>query len=88
MYIWYYYLAGLQIIAFFLFALDKLLARHKKWRISENTLLLSALFGGSIGALASMYLFRHKTRHKKFTWGIPLILILQFLLFFAVKFYW
>ena len=56
---------------------DKLKAKRGAWRIPEATLLGVAAIGGSIGALAGMYTFRHKTRHIKFTLGIPLILIAQ-----------
>ena len=58
--------------------IDKVKAKKKKWRIPEATLMGLAAAGGSVGALAGMYTFRHKTLHKKFTVGIPLILILQF----------
>ena len=57
--------------------LDKLYARKNLWRIPEATLLTVALIGGSIGSLIGMYTVRHKTRHLKFTLGIPLILVLQ-----------
>lgn len=57
--------------------MDKQKARKNKWRIRESTLLLSAALGGSPGSLAGMYLFRHKTKHPKFTIGIPVILSLQ-----------
>lgn len=56
---------------------DKRKAQKKLWRIPESTLLLTAAIGGSIGSLAGMYTFRHKTRHLKFTLGVPAILILQ-----------
>ena len=56
---------------------DKRKARKKLWRIPEATLLLVAVFGGSIGSLLGMYMFRHKTKHLKFTVGIPVILVLQ-----------
>ena len=73
----YYYLAVMNILAFLLFGADKLKARKGFWRISEKGLMLAALFGGSIGALCGMRLFRHKTKHKLFTIGIPLILLVQ-----------
>ena len=57
--------------------IDKIKAKKNRWRIKESTLMLSAAIGGSIGALAGMYTFRHKTLHRKFTIGIPAILILQ-----------
>ena len=59
---------------------DKRKAKKKLWRIPEATLLAIAALGGSIGALAGMYAFRHKTKHLKFTLGIPAILIGQLLL--------
>ena len=63
--------------AFVLMMADKIKAKKNRWRIKESTLMLSAALGGSIGALAGMYTFRHKTRHRKFTIGIPAILVLQ-----------
>ncbi|MBR5020311.1 MAG: DUF1294 domain-containing protein [Oscillospiraceae bacterium] len=63
--------------AFILMMADKIKARKNRWRIKESTLMLSAALGGSIGALAGMYTFRHKTLHRKFTIGIPAILALQ-----------
>lgn len=59
---------------------DKRRAKKKLWRIPEATLLTIAALGGSIGSLAGMYTFRHKTKHLKFTLGIPAILIGQLLL--------
>jgi uncharacterized membrane protein YsdA (DUF1294 family) len=56
---------------------DKLKAKRGAWRIPEATLMGIAAVGGSIGALIGMYCFRHKTRHLKFTLGLPLILCLQ-----------
>ena len=69
------YLLIVNAVAFLLMLVDKQSARKKLWRIPESTLLLSAAIGGSIGALAGMYTFRHKTRHLKFTLGVPAILI-------------
>ena len=65
---------------------DKRRAKKKRWRIRESTLILSAVIGGSIGALAGMYTFRHKTKHIKFTAGIPAILIAQILLVMYILF--
>lgn len=61
----------------FLYGLDKWKAVHGRWRISERTLLLAALAGGFAGALTGMYFFHHKTRHKKFVYGVPLIGLLE-----------
>lgn len=67
----------INLIAFALMGIDKRRAVRHAWRIPEKTLLLSALLGGSPGALCGMHIFRHKTRHWYFVWGIPAILILQ-----------
>lgn len=71
------YLILMNLIAFALYGIDKRRAKQGAWRISEYTLLLVALLGGSLGALLGMRYFRHKTRHRKFRYGIPLILLLQ-----------
>lgn len=71
------YLLIINALGFLLMLLDKQKARKKKWRIPEATLMGIAAIGGSIGSLLGMYTFRHKTRHPKFTLGIPLILALQ-----------
>jgi uncharacterized membrane protein YsdA (DUF1294 family) len=72
-----WYLLLINAAAFILMLVDKRKARKNRWRIPERTLILSAAFGGSIGALLGMYTFRHKTKHLKFTLGIPAILIAQ-----------
>ena len=72
-----YYLFAINIVSFFLYGIDKYKAKKNQWRISEATLLLIAVIGGSIGAWAGMRLWHHKTMHKKFKYGIPIIIILQ-----------
>ncbi len=71
------YLAVINIIAFFLYGIDKWKARHDKWRVTEARLLWIAVAGGSIGALLGMKIWHHKTKHNKFRFGLPAILILQ-----------
>lgn len=73
----YYYLIAINILTFPVYGLDKLKAKKGKWRIPESTLLLLAIIGGSIGAWLGMKVWHHKTMHKKFKYGIPLIIILQ-----------
>lgn len=68
-----------NIAGFAAMGIDKRRARRKAWRIPESTLFLIAIIGGSIGAIAGMYFFRHKTLHPSFVWGMPAILILQVL---------
>lgn len=72
-----YYLITINIMTFLVYGIDKWKARNGKWRISEATLLLLAVIGGSIGAWAGMSVWHHKTLHKKFRYGVPLILIIQ-----------
>ena len=74
------YLLLVNAIGFLLMLIDKQKAKKNRWRIPESTLMLSAALGGSIGALVGMYTFRHKTKHLKFTLGIPAILVIQLLL--------
>ena len=64
--------------------MDKRKAKKKLWRIPEATLLGIAALGGSVGSLIGMYAFRHKTRHLKFTLGIPAILMAQLILAWAL----
>ena len=71
------YLLAVNIVTFLLYGIDKYKAKKSKWRISEATLLTMAAIGGSIGAWAGMRLWHHKTMHKKFKYGIPVIIILQ-----------
>ena len=71
------YLLAINIATFFLYGIDKYKAKKGRWRISEATLLLMAVVGGSIGAWTGMRLWHHKTMHKKFKYGIPVIIILQ-----------
>ncbi|MCI6693289.1 MULTISPECIES: DUF1294 domain-containing protein [unclassified Clostridium] len=80
----FYYLLLINIISFIIIYIDKQKAIKHKWRIKESTLFLVSIMGGSIGTLIGMYTFRHKTKHLKFTIGIPLILILQ-ILFFSIN---
>ena len=76
------YLVLINAITFIVYGIDKLKAPKGKWRIPESTLLLLAIIGGSIGAWYGMKVWHHKTLHKKFTYGIPLILAVQLALFF------
>ena len=71
------YLLAINIATFFLYGIDKYKAKKGRWRISEATLLMMAVIGGCIGAWAGMRLCHHKTMHKKFKYGIPVIIILQ-----------
>ena len=73
----YYYLIAVNILAFALMGIDKYKAQHHRWRIPEKTLFLSAIIGGSCGAIFGMNLFRHKTKKGFFPIGIPVLAFLQ-----------
>ncbi len=78
------YLAGINFISFVVMGVDKYKARKRAWRIPESTLFVLALIGGSVGSIAGMHLFRHKTRHWYFLYGMPAILILQVIIVIAL----
>ncbi len=87
------WLAVINVIAFFVFGYDKLQAKRKEKkpsvrRVPERTLLALAAVGGSIGALLGMKVWRHKTLHKAFRFGVPLILVLQIIVCFGFLLYW
>lgn len=71
------YLVLMNLVTFWVYGADKRRARRGRWRVPEKTLFLLPLLGGSIGALAGMRVFHHKTRHWYFRWGIPAICLLQ-----------
>ena len=73
----FYYLIAVNVLAFSLMGIDKSKARRGAWRIPEKVLFLSAVVGGSVGALLGMFAFRHKTKHLRFVLGLPAILLLQ-----------
>ena len=76
----------INVITFFTYGIDKWKAKHGKWRISELTLLMLAIFGGSIGALAGIKVWHHKTMHLKFKYGVPAIFIIEVALFIYFAF--
>lgn len=70
-----FYLTTINVATFFLFGIDKWKAKRSQWRIAEAMLLGLAVMGGSLGAWSGMKIWHHKTRHKKFKYGIPFILL-------------
>lgn len=80
-----YYLILANLAAFILMGVDKSKARRHRWRIPERALFLSAVLGGSVGAIAGMWLFRHKTRHWYFVVGMPAILALQVAVYLLLR---
>ena len=79
-----YYLIVINIVTFLIYGIDKRKAKQGSWRISEVTLLILAVIGGSIGALLGMKVWHHKTMHKKFKYGLPLILLAQIAIIFFI----
>ena len=80
-----FYFLSISAIGFFSMGMDKYKAKKHRYRTRERTLLLIAALGGSIGSYLGMKYFHHKTLHKKFTIGIPLIFFIQ--LFLIVRYY-
>lgn len=78
------YLVLINAGSFLLMLIDKQKARRGAWRIPEATLMSVAILGGSIGAIAGMRLFRHKTKHPKFYIGLPCILAAQIITLIAI----
>lgn len=75
-----YYLLLINAVGFLLMLIDKQKARKMHWRIPEATLFAIAFLGGSLGCIGGMYLVRHKTKHPKFTLGLPILLAVQIML--------
>ena len=71
------YLIVINVVTFFIYGIDKWKAMRSKWRISEAMLLGLAVIGGSTGAWLGMKVWHHKTMHKKFKYGIPVIIVIQ-----------
>ena len=80
-----YILIALNIVTFFVYGIDKWKAKQGSWRISETILLMLAVIGGSIGALLGMQVWHHKTMHKKFKYGLPLIVLAQVALIYLIN---
>lgn len=81
------YIIFINILGFVLMGLDKYKSKIQTWRIPESNLFLTAIAGGSIGSIAGMYFFRHKTKHLSFVIGMPLILILEAGILLWIHFY-
>ena len=81
------YLLLVNAAGFLLMLVDKIKARKNLWRIPEATLIGVAAIGGSIGAIAGMNLFRHKTKHARFYIGLPVILALQIVTVICIVFH-
>lgn len=79
------YLLIINALGYAIMLLDKRLAVKKRWRVPEATLFLVALLGGAVGEIYGMYLISHKTLHKEFTIGLPLILFLQVALYVTTQ---
>lgn len=82
------YLGVISLVAILLTAVDKYKARHHRWRIPEATLFLVAALGGCVAMYVTMRLIHHKTRHRRFMWGLPAILLLQIAAVTAICYKW
>jgi uncharacterized membrane protein YsdA (DUF1294 family) len=77
-----YYFLFINLVGIFVMYSDKKKSKRGKWRIPENNIFAIAIAYGALGIFMGMRLFRHKTKHKKFVIGIPLILALEVFIFF------
>ena len=80
-----YYLIVINFLSFVLFGLEKWFAKKKKNRIRNSTLIGLSVLGGSVGSLFGMYLFRHKTQTWYYVYGIPVIFIIQIIIFYYLR---
>lgn len=80
------YLIVINILGFLVMGLDKHKAKMAERRIPENTLFMFTILGGGVGTIVGMYVFHHKTKKMKFKVGMPLILILEILIFVYFKY--
>ncbi|MBP3459637.1 MAG: DUF1294 domain-containing protein [Lachnospiraceae bacterium] len=78
------YFISMNILGLMVMGIDKYKAKKKTFRIPEATLFTIAVFGGSLGTTLGMFLFRHKTRHWYFLYGMPLILLVQVAIFYLL----
>ena len=85
--IFWIYIGVISIVGFILPAVDKVKAQRGKWRISEKSLFIVSVLGGSVAMYISMRLFHHKTKHKRFMIGIPVIIVLQLAAVFTVWYF-
>ncbi len=79
------YFILINVVGFILMGVDKKRARNDKWRVQEKTLWTVAWFGGALGNWLGMSYFRHKTKHKLFTIGTPIIMVLHIVLYVVIK---
>ncbi|MBB6696465.1 DUF1294 domain-containing protein [Clostridium algidicarnis] len=77
-----FYFIILNILGLLSMYIDKSKSKRSQWRIRENTLIIIAILGGSIGSYLGMKKFRHKTKHSKFKYGIPFIIFIQIIIIF------
>jgi len=75
-----FYLVIINVLTFLFYGIDKWKAKRSRWRIPESVLLGMAAIGGSVGAWLGMRVWHHKTQHKKFRYGVPVILLVQIVL--------
>ena len=87
LYILLTYLAAVNLAAFTAFGIDKWKAAHRRRRISEASLLMYAAVGGSVGAWAGMKVWRHKTLHRKFRYGVPVFFVVFFVFLFYLYYF-
>ncbi len=83
-----FYAVLINVIGFTMVVVDKYRAIRSKWRIRESRFFYVSLLGGGFGVYSGMRIFHHKTNHRNFMWGIPLIVIIEYaLVYFYISFW-
>ena len=80
----YFYLAVVNVVGFFLMRYDKAQSKRSRWRVSERRLFTYAAVGGALGVWAGMLAFRHKTKHWSFVLGVPALLVVNAACVYAI----
>lgn len=80
-----FYIIAINIVAFIVYANDKMRAERGRWRTPEAALLIIAAVGGAAGAWIAMHVFRHKTRKVKFRYGVPALFVLHVIILIAIN---
>ncbi len=77
----------INLISCTVMGIDKFLARKQKNRIPENKLMILGIIGGAFGLLIAMRIFRHKTKHYKFIIGVPVLILVNFIMYILPLYY-
>ena len=79
------YFVAISLITIIVTFYDKKAAKKwPKYRITEKALFLLAILGGSLAEYLTMLKIRHKTKHKRFMIGLPIIVVSQVVILWLI----